>query len=164
MSGERAVRVLIVDDEPLARARLEDLVRAADVVLLVVPPGAARAAGDTLAAACEATGARPLTVEMDAVSPDTVRAVAEQLPGDLVDGAISGPPPRPDAPTPTRVFLSGPRAGDVAALGAPGVRWIVLDGPVEHLGYRLGHHPVLAVFVAGELAYVRPEAEHRVRR
>jgi two-component system LytT family response regulator len=28
MSGERAVRVLIVDDEPLARARLEDLVRA----------------------------------------------------------------------------------------------------------------------------------------
>lgn len=28
MSGERSVRVLIVDDEPLARARLEDLVRA----------------------------------------------------------------------------------------------------------------------------------------
>lgn len=28
MSGERTVRVLIVDDEPLARARLEDLVRA----------------------------------------------------------------------------------------------------------------------------------------
>ncbi len=126
-------------EDTVARARdhgledagaLEDLVRAVDVVLLVVPPGAARAAGDALAAVCEATGARPLTVEMDAVSPDTVRAVAERLPGDLVDGAISGPPPRPDTPTPTRVFLSGPRAGDVAALGAPGVRWIVLDGPV----------------------------------
>jgi 3-hydroxyisobutyrate dehydrogenase-like beta-hydroxyacid dehydrogenase len=124
--------------DTVARARgvfedaggLEDLVRVADVILLVVPPGAARAAGDALAAACEATGARPLTAEMDAVSPDTVRAVAERLPGDLVDGAISGPPPRPDAPTPTRVFLSGARAGDVAALDAPGVRWIVLDGPV----------------------------------
>jgi len=124
--------------DTVARARgvledagdLEDLVRAVDVLLLVVPPGAARAAGDALAAACTATRARPLTVEMDAVAPDTVTAVAERLPGDLVDGAISGPPPRPDAATPTRVFLAGPRAGEIAALTAPGVRWIVLDGPV----------------------------------
>ena len=41
---------------------------------------------------------------------------------------------------------------------------VVLDGPIEHLPYRLGHDPVLAVFVAGELVHVRPGAEHRVRR
>ena len=119
-----------------ARGRLEDagtlddLVRAVDVVLLVVPPGAARAAADDLAAACARSGARPLTVEMDAIAPTAVTAIAERLPGDLVDGAISGPPPRPDADVATRVFLSGPRAGEVAALEAPGVRWLVVDGPV----------------------------------
>ena len=140
--GEGGHRVLTSlagrSGDTVARARgvledagdLEDLVRAVDVLLLVVPPGAARAAGNALAAACTATGARPLTVEMDAVAPDAVTAVAERLPGDLVDGAISGPPPRPDAATPTRVFLAGPRAGEIAALTAPGVRWIVLDGPV----------------------------------
>ena len=109
---------------------LEDLVRAVDVLMLVVPPGAARSAGRDVADACGATGARPLVVELDAVAPQTVTAVAADLPGDLVDGAISGPPPRAEASAPTRIFLSGTRAGEVAALTAPGVRWIVLDGPV----------------------------------
>ncbi|GLZ44267.1 6-phosphogluconate dehydrogenase [Actinomycetospora sp. NBRC 106375] len=120
----------------VARTTLEDagtvadLVRAVDVLMLVVPPGAARDAGRDVAAACDATGARPLVVELDAVAPTTVTAIAADLPGDLVDGAISGPPPRPESGAPTRVFLSGPRAAEVAALTAPGVRWIELDGPV----------------------------------
>jgi 3-hydroxyisobutyrate dehydrogenase-like beta-hydroxyacid dehydrogenase len=131
---------------------LDDLVAAVDVVLLVVPPGAARAAGGDLAAACARTGARPLTVEMDAVAPATVATIDAALPGDLVDGAISGPPPRPDAATATRVFLSGARAGEVAALDAPGVRWLVLDGPVGAASaakactasVRKGHQALLA--------------------
>ena len=40
---------------------------------------------------------------------------------------------------------------------------IVLDGPAEHLPYRFGHNPVAAVFVAGELAWVRPDQAWRVR-
>ncbi|MEJ2887206.1 NAD(P)-dependent oxidoreductase [Actinomycetospora aeridis] len=109
---------------------LDDLVGAVDVLLLVVPPGAARDAGRDVAAACARTGTRPLVAELDAVAPTTVAAIAADLPTDLVDGAVSGPPPRPDADEPTRVFLSGPRAGEVAALEAPGVRWRVLAGPV----------------------------------
>lgn len=109
---------------------LDALVGTADVVLGVVPPGQARALGDDLAAALVRTGARPLMAELDAVSPATVAAIAEALPVDLVDGGISGPPPRPDSASPTRVFLSGPRAAEVAALSAPGVAWSVLDGPV----------------------------------
>ncbi|PVZ11965.1 NAD(P)-dependent oxidoreductase [Actinomycetospora cinnamomea] len=132
--------------------RLDDLVTAAEVLLLVVPPGAARAAGDELAAACTRTGARPLVVEMDAVAPTTVTAIAAALPGDLVDGAISGPPPGPDADVATRVFLSGPRADEVARLDAPGVRWLVLDGPVGAASaakmctasVRKGHQALLA--------------------
>ncbi|HWN26425.1 MAG TPA: DUF1932 domain-containing protein [Actinomycetospora sp.] len=131
---------------------LDDLVAAVDVVLVVVPPGAARAAGEELGAACTRTGARPLTVEMDAVAPATVAAIAASLPGELVDGAVSGPPPRPDAAVATRVFLSGARAGEVAALDAPGVRWVVLDGPVGAASaakactasVRKGHQALLA--------------------
>ena len=40
---------------------------------------------------------------------------------------------------------------------------IVLDGPAEHIPYRFGHNPVAAVFVAGELAWVRPDQAWRVR-
>jgi imidazolonepropionase len=33
---------------------------------------------------------------------------------------------------------------------------IVLDGPVEHVPYRLGHDPVVAVIRAGEVVWRRP--------
>jgi imidazolonepropionase len=39
----------------------------------------------------------------------------------------------------------------------------VLDGPLEHVPYRFGHHPVLAVVAGGRLAWVRPDARDRVR-
>jgi 3-hydroxyisobutyrate dehydrogenase-like beta-hydroxyacid dehydrogenase len=131
---------------------VDALVTAADVVLVVVPPASAREAGASLASARARTGARPLVVELDAVSPETVVAVAADLAGDLVDGAVSGPPPRPDATTPTRVFLSGPRASEVAALAAPGVRFVPVDGPVGAASaakmctasVRKGHQALLA--------------------
>jgi imidazolonepropionase len=40
---------------------------------------------------------------------------------------------------------------------------VVLDGPVEHVPYRLGHDPVVCVFAGGRLCHVRPGAEHRVK-
>ena len=40
---------------------------------------------------------------------------------------------------------------------------LVLDGPLEHIPYRFGRNPVAAVFVAGELAWVRPDQAWRVR-
>jgi hypothetical protein len=40
----------------------------------------------------------------------------------------------------------------------------VLDGPAEHVPYRLGHDPVLCAFANGDLRYVRPGAEARVQR
>ena len=41
---------------------------------------------------------------------------------------------------------------------------VLLDGPLEHVPYRLGHNPVAAVFVAGRLAWVRPDQAWRVVR
>jgi imidazolonepropionase len=40
---------------------------------------------------------------------------------------------------------------------------LVLDGPVEHIPYRLGHNPVAVVILGGEVVWVRPDQEWRVR-
>jgi imidazolonepropionase len=38
---------------------------------------------------------------------------------------------------------------------------LLLDAPIEHLPYRLGHNPVLAAFRGGELRYVRADTAGR---
>ena len=107
-----------------------DVLAEADVVLVVTPPGAAVAAAREIAAT---TGpARPLVVDLNAIAPSTAEAAAAVVTAagfDFVDGSISGPPPtvRPGA----RLYLSGPRAAEVAAL-----RW-THAGPVV-VGDRVG--------------------------
>ena len=103
------------------RARLELLddidavVADADLVLSIAPPDQARSIASDLAAAAERTGARPLVSDWNAVSPATAREV-ESIVGaaglQFVDGSISGGPPRADYRT--RVYLSGPRASELA--------------------------------------------------
>jgi imidazolonepropionase len=46
----------------------------------------------------------------------------------------------------------------------PGKRadFLLLDAPVEHVPYRLGHNPVAAVFVEGRPVHVRPDAAGRI--
>ena len=41
---------------------------------------------------------------------------------------------------------------------------VLLDGPPEHIAYRLGRNPVAAAFVAGEPVYVRPDAAWRIMK
>jgi 3-hydroxyisobutyrate dehydrogenase-like beta-hydroxyacid dehydrogenase len=102
------------------------VVREADVVLSVAPPGEAEAIAGDVARAAQETGTSPLFADLNAVSPGTMRSIAARLEGlDVVDGAISGPPPRADGTT--RIYLSGARASELAALGWPGVE-IVLVG------------------------------------
>ena len=91
---------------------LDAVVAEADVVLSIVPPTEAGA----VAAAVH--GAR-LVADLNAVSPETARGL-----GADVDGSISGPPPV-EAGT-TRIYLSGPRAGEVAALPFDGVEVVVV--------------------------------------
>jgi len=101
---------------------LADVVEAADVVLVVTPPGDAVGAAAAVRAAAAATGSSPLVADLNAVSPATMSRVEEALAGlRLVDGSISGPPPseQPGA----RLYLSGAEADEIAALP-----W---DGQVE---------------------------------
>ena len=91
---------------------IADVVAAADVVLSIVPPDQAEAV------AAELSEAR-LLADLNAVSPATARRISAE-----VDGSISGPPPQ-QAGT-TRIYLSGPRASEVAALPFDGVDVIVV--------------------------------------
>lgn len=100
---------------------LDDLVTESAIVLSVVPPGEAVAVAQDIAAASDRTGAQPLVSDLNAISPTTVAAAAARLTASglhLVDGSISGPPPRVAGST--VIYLSGPRAAQVASLGAPG--------------------------------------------
>jgi len=108
---------------------LATLLREASIVLSVVPPEAALGAARSLER--ESGDARPLVVELNAVSPATTRQVAGSLGSaglDTVDGSISGPPPR--SPGTTRIYLSGPRAEEVAALPFEGVERVVVSDVV----------------------------------
>jgi 3-hydroxyisobutyrate dehydrogenase-like beta-hydroxyacid dehydrogenase len=87
---------------------LADLVLASDVILSVVPPASALDVARAVTAAIRATGARPLYVDCNAVSPSTVRAVAATVGGEVVDVGIIGSPPRGQGTT--RFYASGPAA------------------------------------------------------
>jgi 3-hydroxyisobutyrate dehydrogenase-like beta-hydroxyacid dehydrogenase len=108
---------------------LAALLHEASIVLSVVPPAAVLEAARSLG---HGSGeARPLVVELNAVSPATTRQVAGSLRSariDVVDGSISGPPPR--SPGTTRIYLSGPRAAEVAALPFEGVERVVVSDVV----------------------------------
>ena len=91
------------------------VVAAADLVLSIAPPDQARSIAADLAASAERTGARPLVSDWNAVSPSTAREVAGIVAAaglEFVDGSISGGPPRADYRT--RVYVSGPRASELA--------------------------------------------------
>jgi 3-hydroxyisobutyrate dehydrogenase-like beta-hydroxyacid dehydrogenase len=110
-------------------ADLPAVVRRASLLLVVTPPGAALDTAGAIAAAALSTGTRPLVADLNATAPSTVESIAAVLGAagvDLVDGSISGPPPtvRPGA----RIYLSGPRAEEVAATPWQHVRPVVVPG------------------------------------
>jgi len=102
-----------------AAGGLEDLgslsavVSASDVIFSVCPPGSAV----NVASLVATERFRGLYLDANAVAPETVRRVGQIVGArgaELVDGGIIGPPPREAGVT--RLYLAGPRAGDVASL------------------------------------------------
>ena len=112
-------------------ADLDAVVAASDVVVSVVPPGAAT---DTMAAILDSArrgGVTPLVADLNAISPVAVRdlgALAESAGHAFVDGAISGGPPA--AGGDTVLYLSGQHAAVLAEVTADGLRTrVVGDEP-----------------------------------
>ncbi len=106
-------------------------IAAADMILSIVPPGDALALAERLAPAMAAAASKPLYVDCNAVSPQTVRAigaVVEATGAPFVDAGIVGGPPAPDyRPV---IYASGPQAPRFAALSRHGLDIRVMDGPV----------------------------------
>ena len=89
---------------------VEAMAEACDLVLSVCPPHAA------LGVARELRGFGGIYLDANAVAPATARAIGGIVTSGaaaFVDGGIIGPPPR--EPGTTRLYLSGPAAGEVAA-------------------------------------------------
>jgi L-threonate 2-dehydrogenase len=115
----------------------------AEMVLSILPPahalGFARQMAPVLAAggapsAASGSESKPLFVDCNAVSPDTVREIAAVFAGSgvpFVDGSIIGLPPRPGQPSP-HFYMAGVAQDTVRVLplAEHGLDVRVLDGPV----------------------------------
>ena len=105
------------------------LLRDADFVLSILPPGEAVALAERLAPALAAGKEKPLYVDCNAINPRTMNRIAAIVEGtgaDCVDAGIIGGPPRPDAQGP-KFYASGPQASRFAALRDWGLEVRVLD-------------------------------------
>ena len=87
-----------------------------ELLLSICPPHAATDVAGAVAASGP-DGYRGLYVDANAVAPSTVRGIGALIGkhgGDMVDGGIIGGPP--ERPGTTRMYVSGAKAGDVAAV------------------------------------------------
>ena len=122
---------------------LEALVAGADLILSILPPAAAAAQAGAVAAAMEATGARPVYVDCNAVSPMTVReigAVIAAAGAPFIDCGIIGAAPGKGKPT--RFHVSGPDTGAMERLDAKGISVIAM-------GPEIGRASALKMVYAG---------------
>lgn len=112
-----------VDDRKLAEA---------DYLLSIVPPGDALTLAKRLAGVLTAANNKPIYVECNAVSPQTMNQIAQVIAGTgcaFVGAGIIGPPPKPGS-TNTKFYASGPAAAEFAKLNDYGLIVRVLDGPL----------------------------------
>lgn len=107
---------------------LDAVAGAADVVLSIAPPDRAESIARAVAEAASRAGGRPLVADLNAISPAMARSIESAADFDVVDGSISGPPPTRAGTT--RIYLSGRRAADVAALPFAGVATVVVGDEV----------------------------------
>ena len=104
----------------------------ADFLLSIVPPGDALGLARRLAGVLTAANKKPVYVECNAVSPQTVNQIEKVIAATgcpFVGAGIIGPPPKPGS-TNTKFYASGPQAAEFAKLNDYGLIVRVLDGPL----------------------------------
>ncbi len=116
--------------------------REAEIVLSILPPDRALDQARAVAAAMQRTGARPVYVDCNAVSPMTARHVAEAITAvdaPFIDCGIIGLNPV-KAPG-TRFYVSGPDCAPMLALGSEAIR-------VRAIGAEIGRASALKMVYA----------------
>jgi 3-hydroxyisobutyrate dehydrogenase-like beta-hydroxyacid dehydrogenase len=125
--------------ERVSRARLETVdddstfVVESDLILSIVPPGQAVAVAERYRQALKGTERKAIFVECNAVSPVTVRRIAELLADGyrFIDvGIIGGPPAAGRLDRGPRFYASGADAVSLTGLGQHGLDIAVIDGPI----------------------------------
>jgi 3-hydroxyisobutyrate dehydrogenase-like beta-hydroxyacid dehydrogenase len=178
----------------VARAGLEvtgdddRLVREAAIILSIVPPGQAVEVGERFHGPLIRAKEKPVFVDCNAVSPTTVRRIADLLAATgcrFIDaGIIGGPPPAGHLDKGPRFYASGPDADLLTRLRDCGLDIAVIDGPIgaasalklSYAGLTKGMIALGAAMVAGaaregladalraELARSQPEMLARIER
>ena len=113
----------------MAEASAEEIARA-DFILSILPPGDALKLAGRFAPALQASNAKPVYVDCNAINPKTVERVAAAIAPTgcaFVDAGIIGSPPKPGDAGP-RFYASGPAAPRFASLRDYGLDVRVLDG------------------------------------
>jgi 3-hydroxyisobutyrate dehydrogenase-like beta-hydroxyacid dehydrogenase len=110
---------------------VRDVACAAPILFSVVPPTAAVAVAEAVAAAMRDAGPRPTYVDVNSIAPQTVRHIARLLEPhgiDVVDASVHGLAGRLQAQG--TLYLSGRRAAEIGQLFAPLMRVQLLgDAP-----------------------------------
>jgi 3-hydroxyisobutyrate dehydrogenase-like beta-hydroxyacid dehydrogenase len=124
-------------------ANLEAVVTEADLVLSILPPDAAVAQASAVAAVMTATGAKPVYVDCNAVSPMTVRevgAIVTATGAPFIDCGIIGLAPGKGKIT--RFHVSGADTGPMERLHGKGIE-------VLPMGAEIGRASALKMVYAG---------------
>lgn len=110
------------------------LVREANFILSIVPPGVACAVAERFRIALSRTERKPTFIECNAIAPHTVRrieAILSETGCSFVDaGIIGGPPPIGDLTKGPRFYASGRHAQMFASLAQYGLDITVLEAPI----------------------------------
>jgi 3-hydroxyisobutyrate dehydrogenase-like beta-hydroxyacid dehydrogenase len=125
LEGRSAASVTRAREAGMEDASLDALV-ACDFLLSIVPPAVAMDTAQRMAAVLERASVRPVYIDCNAISPDTVGEIERMLAptgAPFVDGAIIGAPSSP------KFYMSGPHAQRTQPLGDHGLVVRVLDGP-----------------------------------
>jgi 3-hydroxyisobutyrate dehydrogenase-like beta-hydroxyacid dehydrogenase len=104
----------------------------AGLFLSILPPSAALGFAKQMAPLLAAAVRKPVFVDCNAVSPDSVRQIASVIADTgtpFVDAAIIGLPPKAGGPSP-HLYASGPDAMQLKTLGTVGLDVRVLQGPI----------------------------------
>jgi 3-hydroxyisobutyrate dehydrogenase-like beta-hydroxyacid dehydrogenase len=112
----------------------DSLVRDADFVLSIVPPGVAIEVAERLRGPLSRARSKPAFVECNAISPATCRRIHDLLGATtFIDAGIIGGPPQTGTQDPSkgpRFYASGAEAHLVTRLASYGLDIAIIDGPV----------------------------------
>ncbi len=110
------------------------LVRDADFIMSIVPPGVAIAVAERFREPILQAEAKPVFVECNAIAPSTTRRIEEILHGvRFIDAGIIGGPPASGSQDPAkgpRFYASGSEARELMRMATYGLDITVLDAPV----------------------------------